>query len=354
VHAASSSETGSYNLDLQFPTGRCAASTGCGQTKSGTLASAQQDAYSFTANAGEVVTFPSVQTNNGSLAACADLYASGKKIASNPCNGVNAPFPIATTGKYIIVAHAFNYSETGSYNLNLQFPTGRCATSLGCGQTKSGTLVTAQQDAYSFSAIAGQAVTLSSIETNNGSLAACADLYASGKKIASDPCNGISSPVIIPTNGKYTFVVHAFNYSETGSYDANWRFITGCPICSLSPASLTFATQLLATTSAPKSATLTNTGNATMSLTSIGITGTKPRGFLYPEQDVWHQPRGECQVHDQRELQAHCDGQANCCGIDRRQCESPVIGPDRHRHRGEAVAQCHSFPNSSGGHPKLS
>lgn len=53
----------------------------------------------------------------------------------------------------------------------------------------------------------------------------------------------------------------------------------GCPICSVSPASLSFATQLLATTSAPKSATLTNTGNATMSITSIRVTGTNPGDF---------------------------------------------------------------------------
>jgi hypothetical protein len=140
-------------------------------------------------------------------------------------------------------------------------------------------LVTAQQDAYSFSASNGQVITFSSVETNNVQLAACADLYASGKKIASDPCNGTSAPFTLPATGEYIFVVHAFDYLRTGNYNANWQFTTGCPICSVSPASLTFPTQLLGTASAPKSATVTNTGNATMSITSIGITGTNPGDF---------------------------------------------------------------------------
>jgi hypothetical protein len=277
VHDFSYSNTGNYNLNLQFPTGRCATSTACGQTKSATLVPAQQDAYSFSAKVGEVVTFPSVVTS-GSIIACADLYASGKKIASNPCDSVNAPFTIPTTGSYIFVVHDANYFNGGTYNLNLQFPTGRCATSTACNQTKSGTLVAAQQDAYSFSAINGQVITFASVVTS-GSLDPCADLYASGKKIASNPCNNVSAPVTIPTTGKYIFVVHDARYFNTGNYNANWHFTTGCPTCSVSPASLSFATQLLGTTSAPKSATLTNTGNATMSITSIGITGTNPVDF---------------------------------------------------------------------------
>jgi hypothetical protein len=279
VHAGGYFQGGNYNLNLQFPTGRCATGTACGQTKSGTLAAAKQDAYSFSGNAGEVVTFPSMETNNGNLAACTDLYASGKKIASNPCNGVNVPFTLPTTGQYIFVVHAGGYFQGGNYNLNLQFPTGRCAIGTACGQTKSGTLAAAQQDAYSFSAIGGQVVTFASVETNNGNLAACADLYASGKKIASDPCNGVSAPVTLRTTGKYIFVVHDGGYFQSGNYNANWQFITGCPICSVSPTSLTFPTQLRGTTSAAKTVTATNTGNATMSITSIGITGTNSGDF---------------------------------------------------------------------------
>jgi hypothetical protein len=271
VYAANPANTGAYSLNLQFPTGRCATRAACGQTKNGALAEAQQDAYSFSANAGEAITWVSV----GSADACADLYTSGKKIATGACNGVNGPFAITTKGNYVFVVHAANPAVSDAYSLNLQFPTGRCATSAACGQTKNGALAEAQQDAYSFSANAGEAITFSSV----GSADACADLYTSGKKIASDPCNGTSAPVTLPTTGEYVLLVHAANPAVSDAYSANWQFTTGCPICKVSPASFVFAAQLLETTSTPKSATLTNTGNATMSITRIGITGTNPRDF---------------------------------------------------------------------------
>ncbi len=53
---------------------------------------------------GEVITWASVVTS-GSLDACADLYASGKKIVTGTCDGVSGPFTIPTTGSYIFVVH---------------------------------------------------------------------------------------------------------------------------------------------------------------------------------------------------------------------------------------------------------
>jgi len=135
-------------------------------------------------------------------------------------------------------------------------------------------MATAQQDAYSFSANAGGVVTFTSVETNNNYLGACADLYnASGTKIASDPCNGVSAPVTLPTTGAYTFVVHDANYYYTGNYNANWQFTTGCPTCSVSPASLKFANQLVGTTSSAKTAKLTNLGSVSLTISNIVASG---------------------------------------------------------------------------------
>ncbi|HXJ94620.1 MAG TPA: choice-of-anchor D domain-containing protein [Terriglobia bacterium] len=53
----------------------------------------------------------------------------------------------------------------------------------------------------------------------------------------------------------------------------------GLPSVSLSPTSLTFASQNIGTTSPAQVVTLTNTGNGTLSLTSITITGTNPGDF---------------------------------------------------------------------------
>jgi hypothetical protein len=53
----------------------------------------------------------------------------------------------------------------------------------------------------------------------------------------------------------------------------------GTPVVQLSPTSLTFATQLVGTPSASQPVTLTNTGNGTLSITSITITGANPTDF---------------------------------------------------------------------------
>jgi hypothetical protein len=51
------------------------------------------------------------------------------------------------------------------------------------------------------------------------------------------------------------------------------------PVATLSPASLTFASQALGTTSAAQSLTLNNTGNAALSISSLALTGTNPGDF---------------------------------------------------------------------------
>ena len=277
VHDAGYYNQGNYNLNLQFPTGRCATSISCGQIKSGALVTAQQDAYSFSANAGEVITFPSQATSNRNYGfnTCADLYnALGTKIASNPCNGVNAPFTIPTTAGYIFVVHDVGYYNQGNYNLNLQFPTGRCAISSGCGQINSRSLVTAQQDVYSFSAQAGEVITVASQATSNRNYGfnTCVDLYnASGTMIASDAsCNGVSASITIPTFGAYMFLVHDAGYYNTGNYNANWTFTLGCPAVTGFPAGLNCGTQVLNTSSVSKTLTLANSG--IQPLTVLGIT----------------------------------------------------------------------------------
>jgi hypothetical protein len=52
------------------------------------------------------------------------------------------------------------------------------------------------------------------------------------------------------------------------------------PTVSLSPTSLTFATQVVGTTSATQQVTLTNTGGAPLQISGISLTGTNPGDFL--------------------------------------------------------------------------
>jgi hypothetical protein len=83
---------------------------------------------------------------------------------------------------------------------------------------------------------------------------------------------------------------NAGSYAATGSATGGWAMqmvalkpassSTGsAPVASLSPTSLTFASQAVGATSAAQAITLNNTGNAALSITSIGLSGANPGDF---------------------------------------------------------------------------
>jgi hypothetical protein len=83
----------------------------------------------------------------------------------------------------------------------------------------------------------------------------------------------------------------AGNYAATGTSDGGWTMQMvalspasasaggPAPGASLSPASLTFASQTVGASGSAQTVTLTNTGNATLTLTGISITGADPSDF---------------------------------------------------------------------------
>jgi hypothetical protein len=90
----------------------------------------------------------------------------------------------------------------------------------------------------------------------------------------------------------YYYRVQAFNDKAYGGYTANgqqtitlasaWSATAQVlfqPAASISPASLTFPDQSINTTSNPLTVTLTNAGGATLSITSIAVSGTNAADF---------------------------------------------------------------------------
>src|SRR5207302_490873 len=71
-------------------------------------------------------------------------------------------------------------------------------------------------------------------------------------------------------------VQYAFFNANSGSYVATYGNGGAVPIASLSPTSVPFGNQLVNTTSAAQTVTLSNTGNAALTINSISITGTNP------------------------------------------------------------------------------
>jgi hypothetical protein len=79
------------------------------------------------------------------------------------------------------------------------------------------------------------------------------------------------------TAGSYAVVVT--NPAPGGGASSPLNFTVASPIISLSPTSLAFGNQAIDMTSATKTVTLSNTGNAALSITSLALTGTNASDF---------------------------------------------------------------------------
>ena len=79
------------------------------------------------------------------------------------------------------------------------------------------------------------------------------------------------------TAGSYAVVVT--NPAPGGGASSPLNFTVASPIVSLSPTSLGFGNQAIDMTSATKTVTLSNTGNAALSITSLALTGTNASDF---------------------------------------------------------------------------
>ena len=84
--------------------------------------------------------------------------------------------------------------------------------------------------------------------------------------------------VTVPANAQ-SAPVHVQNSGGAQSNLVNLTVSSGGAVASLSPSSLTFASQAVGATSAAQTITLNNTGNAALSITSIAFTGADPTDF---------------------------------------------------------------------------
>ena len=215
------------------------------------------------------------------------LTSSGAYAQTNNCTSlavagsctVNVIFSPVTPGT-LTGAVAIAYAAAGSpQSVNL--------TGTGVGPTASlspTSLTYAPQLVGTASAT--QAMTL----TNGGnanlaisSITPSGDFRLAGKSCGSTVAPGRSCNINIyfkPTatgtrTGTLTVADNAFNSPQTASLTG-----TGIqPAATLSSTSLTFATQLVGTTSPAQRVTLTNTGSATLSITSISTAGRDPGDF---------------------------------------------------------------------------
>jgi hypothetical protein len=191
-----------------------------------------------------------------------------------------------------------NYSSDGQYvNAGIQRTTANILNAFSLGGGTPAPAVSLSPTSVSFgsqlvgSTSAAQSVTL----TNSGNAALSISNIAVGGTNASDFAQSNSCPASLAAGASCT-ISATFTPSATGTRTASVQVTdsasdspqsvglsgTGAsagPTVSLSPSSLSFGSQLVGSTSAAQSVTLTNSGNAGLSISNIALGGTNAGDF---------------------------------------------------------------------------
>jgi hypothetical protein len=107
-----------------------------------------------------------------------------------------------------------------------------------------------------------------------GITSTCGTLIAAGKKCS------ITVTFAPSATGTRTGTVSVTDNAPGSPQTVSLTGTGIAPIVTLSPTTLTFATQLVSTTSAPQAVTLTNIGTAALTISRISMTGANPTDYL--------------------------------------------------------------------------
>jgi hypothetical protein len=188
--------------------------------------------YSFSASAGEAVRVSAVNTS-ADLSAVVALYGpNGALVGENTFgDGRTGVLSLSTTGTYTVLVYDYSTpSEYGSYNLSIGFTTGRCGTSIACGETADAYLAVGEIHTYSFEGAAGTSTTLASTRVS-GSVSAVIELYDPSGALLGDNefGNASTGPIELPADGTYSILVFDWSTpSEAGEYELS-RGCSGPP-----------------------------------------------------------------------------------------------------------------------------
>jgi hypothetical protein len=282
VHDDNLVDGGTYNVNVHSSSGKCGAAIQCGDTLAGalpdaknltTLPHAQQDGYTFIGTQGEAVVFAAVATG-GTVAPVAELYdPSGVLRFRTLPNRQSLSVSLPATGNYTIIVRDDDLVDGGAYNVNLEFSTGRCAAELVCGIPVIGTISgAAEQDAYAFTGSAAESVIIEVIAIDATPFAPIAELYApNGVLLFRTLANRASLAISLPATGRYTTLVHDDDLRDSGRYRIRYERVGGCPApaVTVDPALIDFGEHEVGTGSTPRTVTVTNSGTAPLSITSV-------------------------------------------------------------------------------------
>lgn len=309
VGDCSDTNTGNYDLWAQLtqdPLG--AGNLSYGQTQAGTIGSSAQDnTYTFGANANDVIDFTLAATPGSSLSPRIRVYNSAgtlladvaNRYGDGACAGGSVieldTLTIPTSDTYTALVGDCSDTNTGSYLIYSQL-TNRAfgAATLLFGQAQTGNIAgLAQNSSYVFHGGANDVVDFTMVATS-GSMSPRIRLYSPGGALLSDianrygdgACAGGSvvevNTVTLPSNGTYVVLVGDCSDTNTGDY-VIYGQRTDNPF---SPAALLFggSTQSASIVSPSQDNTFTFSGvtNNTLDFTMVATSGgLSPRIRLY-------------------------------------------------------------------------
>jgi hypothetical protein len=207
----------------------------CGALFSGAIgAAAEVDTFTFSGQAGQIVTLALASTGGFSAnpgttggATLTLVGPSGTAVGTLRSNSVNN-FALRDAGTYVLRVNATNLATTGSYNvsLNCLLPVPTPAPILQCGALQAGTLTApGEVDLYAFSGLAGQIVTLALASTGGFSAnpgttgGATLTLFGpSGTEVRAPLRSTSQRNYTLPAIATYVIRVNATNLTTTGSY----------------------------------------------------------------------------------------------------------------------------------------
>src|SRR5665213_1243837 len=236
--------TGTYNLYLQRsenPSG--AATLPFGQVTTGMIGSiAQDNTYTFSASANDVVDFTAV-TTSGSMSPRIRLYSPTGALLSDQanrygdgvCSGGSVielnTVALAVSGTYTVLVGDCSDTNTGTYGIysqRINNPAGPITMLLGQKQSSSIGSV-AYDDTYTFRGVIGDSLSLTA-STIGGTMSPRIRLYNPTGALLNDQANrygdGVCSggsgvqlnTVTLAASGTYTVLVGDCNDTSTGSY----------------------------------------------------------------------------------------------------------------------------------------
>ncbi len=218
---------GDFFLTYQVMSNPCNATPiNCAQVVSSSIDSQREmDIYTFTVSANDGVTIR-LRKISGTFSPVIELYGpTGSSVVGATANQIDYRPTVA--GTYKIIVRDSSYVNTGNYLLYWQKMNNPCnATSISCGQVLTGSIGTSTDPppwkAYTFTATAGDAVSIRSLKIGTGSFTSYMELYGPNGSYLSFSYN---SPLdlALTSTGTYTILMRDYYNTYSGDFLLTWQ-----------------------------------------------------------------------------------------------------------------------------------